>query len=418
MKSDELLEIIGEAQDEYILDARKTHKKQNPVWVKWAALAACLCLIFGMVWYFLAITPAYPNLVYTAQHIADVFPVTLDAGSTNAYEKIYVPSSEYLQLNTIPDAQKLPIYRFDIGIDESLSQEELRTFISNNLSRYCNALGISVPDYEIPGEKSYWDITTPDNRYRFSVSNMQNWTSFSLRSTMETEDPTIFLNGYAVQVDQRQTDQEILASLENVKVQLFDIYDVSFSHARVVRDYSGGDNPYGVNLIMVYFYDADANPLNSARGYPVSDYICIYFDNVRNFEGDFVSDTILSCADINYTNCGETLHAQIGTASMISLSEAEELLYKGYVFGGHSCPICMANQEKISFEGYDYVGFEYLVTPSNVGRIREWIPFYTFYKSIGTSKKGYTIYARTYVPAIEVSGLEDYFREQQQSHVD
>ena len=45
MKSNELLEVIGEAQDAYILDANTPHKNIRPVWVKWAAAAACLCLI-------------------------------------------------------------------------------------------------------------------------------------------------------------------------------------------------------------------------------------------------------------------------------------------------------------------------------------------------------------------------------------
>ena len=45
MKSHELLEVIGEAQDSYLLDAKAPKKKSTPVWVKWVAMAACLCLI-------------------------------------------------------------------------------------------------------------------------------------------------------------------------------------------------------------------------------------------------------------------------------------------------------------------------------------------------------------------------------------
>ena len=44
------------------------------------------------------------------------------------------------------------------------------------------------------------------------------------------------------------------------------------------------------------------------------------------------------------------------------------------------------------------------------------IPFYAFYKEIGTSKNGNTIYAKTYVPAIEISGLEEYFERQKDNH--
>ena len=49
MKSHELLEVIGEAQDSYLLDAKIPKKKSTPVWVKWAAMAACLILVIGLV---------------------------------------------------------------------------------------------------------------------------------------------------------------------------------------------------------------------------------------------------------------------------------------------------------------------------------------------------------------------------------
>ena len=48
MKSHELLEVIGEAQDSYVLDAKAPKKKSIPVWVKWAAVAACLILVIGL----------------------------------------------------------------------------------------------------------------------------------------------------------------------------------------------------------------------------------------------------------------------------------------------------------------------------------------------------------------------------------
>ena len=53
MKSHELLEVIGEAQDSYVLDAKAPRKKSTPVWLKCAAMAACLCLVFTMIYPFL-----------------------------------------------------------------------------------------------------------------------------------------------------------------------------------------------------------------------------------------------------------------------------------------------------------------------------------------------------------------------------
>ena len=49
MKSDELLDAIGEAKDEYVRDVRNPQAKKTPGWVKWtSAIAACLVLALGV----------------------------------------------------------------------------------------------------------------------------------------------------------------------------------------------------------------------------------------------------------------------------------------------------------------------------------------------------------------------------------
>jgi hypothetical protein len=154
--------------------------------------------------------------------------------------------------------------------------------------------------------------------------------------------------------------------------------------------------------------------------YKISDYICIAFDNTMNYAGDIVSDRILSVASIQYYKRRydiQKTYPLIGNAKKISLQDAEKLLYKGYVFGGHSCPLCMATQEKISFRGYDYVDIEYVFGYVNkTAKTQIAIPFYAFYKKIGTAPNGKLIYAKTYVPAIPVSGYTEYFEKQKEDH--
>lgn len=49
MKSNDLIDIIGEAADEHIADAKSTKKKAIPRWVKWSsAIAACLVVVIGV----------------------------------------------------------------------------------------------------------------------------------------------------------------------------------------------------------------------------------------------------------------------------------------------------------------------------------------------------------------------------------
>ena len=71
----------------------------------------------------------------------------------------------------------------------------------------------------------------------------------------------------------------------------------------------------------------------------------------------------------------------IAEAKRISLKDAEALLYNGYVFGGHSCPLCMAAQDKVSFDGYDFVDMEYVFgVDTKTGKPTMAVPFYAFYK--------------------------------------
>lgn len=53
MKSDELLDAIGEARDEYVQDVRNAKVKKMPGWAKWtSAIAACLVLTIGVSLFF------------------------------------------------------------------------------------------------------------------------------------------------------------------------------------------------------------------------------------------------------------------------------------------------------------------------------------------------------------------------------
>ena len=53
MKSDELLDAIGEAKDEYVHDVRNGKVKKMPGWAKWtSAIAACLVLTIGISLFF------------------------------------------------------------------------------------------------------------------------------------------------------------------------------------------------------------------------------------------------------------------------------------------------------------------------------------------------------------------------------
>ena len=49
MKSNDLLDAIGEVSDEYIADAENVEKRRMPRWARWScAAAACLVAVAGI----------------------------------------------------------------------------------------------------------------------------------------------------------------------------------------------------------------------------------------------------------------------------------------------------------------------------------------------------------------------------------
>lgn len=45
MTSEKLYEAIGDINDKHIKEAKQVRKAKQPIWFKWGAMAACLCLV-------------------------------------------------------------------------------------------------------------------------------------------------------------------------------------------------------------------------------------------------------------------------------------------------------------------------------------------------------------------------------------
>ena len=408
---------------------RQKNKKAKGVWLRFGAIAACFVLILSTVIAVLMLqkahlpdVPTWDTAQYSAEDIAKLFdPMKLYGASTNAYTKIYVPDSKYLYIGNMTDDEYLKLYQHT-QTDKELNEVELTAFIDAFLPKLAESLDAPIPQYSIK-ENNYSTGNTLSasvyiGSYYLSVS--QNTQRNSLGLCKLEGNRQIVIDGETIQIDQRLSDEEILDSIHSIKNKLFGIFGVSFSNAKVVRRF-GSYTKHGVEYIDIYFYDESAHDLNSSQPRPITDYIYISFDNFSNYSGDIVSDSILTVSSVycskNRSDIGDTQYNVVANAKRISISEAEALLYNGYVFGGHSCPWCMLAQDKIDFEGYDFVDIEYVFEYSDEnGTPSIGIPFYAFYKNIGISENGNTIYAKTYVPAIEVSGCKEYFESQKDNH--
>ena len=49
MTNEKLYEVLGDINEKHINEARAYHKAKKPGWVKWGAMAACLCLVVAAI---------------------------------------------------------------------------------------------------------------------------------------------------------------------------------------------------------------------------------------------------------------------------------------------------------------------------------------------------------------------------------
>ena len=336
--------------------------------------------------------------LFTAAEIGELFSgQEKEDMPTNAYVKIYVPSDDELKYyyTSVPSGNTVGVYNLKTT-DIQMNMYDWPAV--KYLEKICDGLGVSYPDYD------------NNNRYFISFTNYDYvyFLSFTQRWNRESLEQKIVFDGVDITVDQRLSDEQIKAALKPIKDKLCKTFDVDLPDICIKRNYDSYSE-HGCKYLNIYFYNAENNKVD----FDVcrcSDYISLEFDNASNFGGDIVSDGVLQVVTVRFAhyNCEpEAICEKNCDAELITLEEAEELLHKGYCFGGHICPLCMASQDKVSFEDYDKVGLVYF----------EGMPFYAFFKNLQyKSTNGNITYARTLVPAVEVSGYEEYFEAQEAFH--
>ena len=63
MRKEDFAEVLGDINEKHIIEARVERKSKKPVWIKWTAMAACLCLVVTGVWRSNVGTPTLPPTV-------------------------------------------------------------------------------------------------------------------------------------------------------------------------------------------------------------------------------------------------------------------------------------------------------------------------------------------------------------------
>lgn len=337
-------------------------------------------------------------------------------GSTTSYEKIYTPDIKYLYINPIPTDKYVTIYQG--YYQKEIDQNEAQSLADKYFPKIINALHIPTPLYETEiddGEIPGITIRSTAERYDFTeyygmgfrITNMQNRNIISFSCG---ENP-LTINDKTFSINRSQSDTDILNSISDLKQELFNIFDVSFDSTKVIRRYNNYSSS-GPTSLTVYLYNSSAHPLNKLQGEePYTDYIFIKFDNYEKESTDISYAQNIWYWSFRTENKSHS--KPIAKKELLSLEKAEEYLNKGYVLSMGGCAQCQAEQTPIDFANYNYVSFEY-DGGFNVGVLA--IPYYAFYKNIGTAQNGNMIFAKTYVPAIEVEGYEEYFINKHNNH--
>lgn len=400
-------------EDEFIVEASPQSAKPmtsiiNRRIKRLAFLAACICIVAGI-----AISPfsyifnknnvPVSNMIYSAEQVGDFFGGSNLDGATKAYTQVFVPDEKYLYIDALTTEKYLTVYEMR-NAGKAIDEEEFHDFIFYVLPKLCAEMNVDVPAYETKRiNDSIATLASLENMHFSQDSTSRDFHLYHLPSS-----------DLVIEVDKRKSDAEIIQDLEPIKEKLFYIFGTEFSDIKILRDYNQSGSSVDVD-IYVYFYDSDAHPLNNHLDTPVSDYIALEFDGSLGYMGENTDEDIISDVSIRYTDFMSDPYARyvpVKKLKAISLEDAEELLYKGYVFGGHSCTLCMQEQAPVDFKDYDHVDLEYVRGFNDM----EILPFYAFYKYTGDADNGNKIYAKTYVPAIKVSGYEKYFEEQEKYH--
>ena len=369
----------------------------------------------------------YPDAAYTATEISQMFPGFLyfDFGYNPNCSMVYAPSADEL-----PKAfaqKKKGNIALPVVLKKALpalNTDEFDAALSPILARLASAMELPIPTYLYKYTDNTLRLLTPDytsphfNGLIFSAVQDERTHTVSLKHHVG-HSQVLILNGIEVQVDQRLSDQKMIDSLSPIKDVLFEIFGVEYDDALVVRKYDSSAD-HGVTFLHIYFYDRTSF-INQYCESPQVDYIRLTFENYNNFDGDVVSNTILTVANIEYKffrNGAEDEFLPSQQERMLTLREAEALLYDGQTFANrHFCSLCAEHATGIDFRDYDRVSLIYrFSTFTDDPMLYTGIPFYVFYKEYQTTDSGNKCYAEAYVPAIEFNGYEDYLKHEQETH--
>jgi hypothetical protein len=397
MNREDLLEAIGIA-DETMLEASEKRTKRK--WImSAAAAAACFTLCIGIWLLRIPPKPLHPTLCLTAEMIQNE---TRYYQGTNKYVVHYTYDLAQESLYFTEHQDYLPVYRV---VDWEADRERTEAFIEKLSPGLEKVFDLTIPQV-ILEKNTVEENQQSHDTYKFTVDEGEMHIFFSawedgMRANCWNTNQALRINGETVSVQWSDSDEAILEALSTLQTEFSELFGVTYDGIRLERDLKS-------EFINVYLYEkANCKIIENREMWP-EQYIVLQFSESGMYStGAPVEELFLVQMQIYQ----HTRNWEEEKCVMLTIKEAKKLLKKGYVFSGHSCPRCEANQDNVDFLDYDAVAIEYQMR--DTGYV---VPFYAFYKYLKTDEKGVRQYAKTMVPAVRVEGLKEYFQEQTKYH--
>ena len=378
MKSEKLLEKIGEISDAYITEANPVAKirKKGP-WIKWGALVACLTLAIFTVIKMIPANPVEPELGGLP-----LLAISEDLGESMGFEGYTAYDiSEIVNSNPWTDTKEistLPVYQNPLTYDENhqvtgADFDKMKEFLLN----VANRLGGDVDNLEITGNAQGVKAEIRKKSETIGIEVDQQMTA-----KIEF-DPAITLPK-EYNFAQYATYEQVAEVAEYLKEQFKDLIGMDNSQANI----------YGGDYAIFSEEDIESHGAQLAQGYSIE-----FYDHSPDITSQIINYNFnrvaFYCDDHGKLFLARVfqpdLSGKVGDYPIITTYEAKELLKNGNY-------ITTVPEE---LPGPEYVAKVELIYRTS-GRVQYFIPYYRFYVELPDQmENGLKTYGAYYVPAVE-----------------
>jgi len=207
MTNEKLYEAIGDISDKKIKEAKQVRKAKQPIWLKWGAMAACLCLVVVSI---ICIGIINNNKPYTAI-LSNGNQITFNKGDRIANSDIPI-----VGIRELNETEASEIFG-DINVEATVGFKEVTNdFISleGNIDNFdIKVLRSDIsPDTVIDGDESVSDINgvSVSAGYFLTKANSQGNKTAIVYASFEVGNYTIYLETSGIEKE-RDTLCNVLA---------------------------------------------------------------------------------------------------------------------------------------------------------------------------------------------------------------